>query len=247
MSTKSKTTFGYDNVFGDYLEASDDVSSEYQNWILSFFKPKLQGRILEVGSGTGNVSKSLIEMIEKPKENYFLLEPSDELISKTKKTNEKFLKLPPENINHGTIEILPKTKKYNCILYINVLEHIEDDIEELKRVYSKLENGGAVCIFVPALEQLYSKRDWRVGHYRRYHKGELERKLKIAGFNIEKLTYFDFVGAFLWYIKFVFLKSDKINKSQVGFFNKIIVPISKLLQFDFLPFGKNLVAIAKKS
>ena len=64
-------------------------------------------------------------------------------------------------------------KYFDSILYINVLEHIEDDRAELLSAYRALPVGGFLLLFVPALPQLYSKFDRSVGHFRRYYKKEL--------------------------------------------------------------------------
>jgi SAM-dependent methyltransferase len=59
-------------------------------------------------------------------------------------------------------------ERFDAILYLNVLEHIDDDAEELRLAAAALRPGGAVLVFGPAMERLYSELDYRAGHYRRY-------------------------------------------------------------------------------
>src|SRR5690606_34337499 len=102
------------------------------------------------------------------------------------------------------LKSIPKTDTF---FYVNVLEHIENDLEELKWMYSNIETGGHVCLFSPALPFLFGSHDERVGHFRRYTKNELVEKAQKAGFSIKKAIYFDFPGVPLWWINFVLLKS----------------------------------------
>jgi SAM-dependent methyltransferase len=70
----------------------------------------------------------------------------------------------------------------------DVLEHIEDDLGVLKRVYFHLQPGGRLYLTVPALQGLWSSEDEHAGHYRRYAAGELRALLEAAGFTVEFST-----------------------------------------------------------
>lgn len=74
---------------------------------------------------------------------------------------------------------------------MNVLEHIENDVEELKWINANLETGGHICLFSPALPTLFGSHDKLVGHYRRYTKNEINAKVEKAGFITRKAIYFD--------------------------------------------------------
>jgi SAM-dependent methyltransferase len=75
---------------------------------------------------------------------------------------------------------------FDSVLCSEVLEHVEDDrraISELKRV---LKAGGTLVITVPFQKKYWGEDDDYVGHVRRYEPGELEEKLKEAGFGVIK-------------------------------------------------------------
>ena len=65
------------------------------------------------------------------------------------------------------IALLNFGKKFDTIMYLHVLEHISDDIHELKSAMDKLNNNGYLVIMVPAHQNIYSNLDKAVGHYRR--------------------------------------------------------------------------------
>lgn len=74
--------------------------------------------------------------------------------------------------------------------FFDVLEHIAEDREFLKRIFTLLAPGGRVYCTVPAYAALWSLEDREAGHFRRYHAGGLKTLLKSEGFDIEYLTYF---------------------------------------------------------
>jgi ubiquinone/menaquinone biosynthesis C-methylase UbiE len=80
------------------------------------------------------------------------------------------------------------------VFTLNVLEHIEDDGEALKQLYRVLRPGGQLYVFVPAFQVLYSEFDRRIGHYRRYRKGELVRAVTKADFQGISARYCDSLG-----------------------------------------------------
>jgi SAM-dependent methyltransferase len=132
----------------------------------------------------------------------------------------------------------------------NVLEHIEFDEEILRILLTKLKPGGVIAIYVPAFPILFSNLDRNVGHFRRYTKVELVRKLSSAGFKEINCFFSDSLGFFatlsLKLLGFKF-KSGGEATLLMKIYDRLILPVSKV--FDLLGcryfFGKNLVASAK--
>jgi SAM-dependent methyltransferase len=116
------------------------------------------------------------------------------------------------------------------IYSLNVLEHIEDDMDTLSSLKKKLKLGGHILIYVPALQCLYSSMDKKVGHYRRYSRKELEKKCMQAGFTVKSSRYVDFVGVFASLI-YKFLDNGKgdIDIRKLHFYDRYVFPISRLL------------------
>ena len=108
-----------------------------------------------------------------------------------------------QNIFTGVADEIKAEQPPDTIIYINVLEHIEDDLTELETVHKTLMPGGRVCIFVPALPILYSEFDKNIGHFRRYRKNDLIEKCEKAGFEIILSRNFDFLE-FPWVINIGF-------------------------------------------
>lgn len=139
--------------------------------------------------------------------------------------------------------------KFDVIYTSNVLEHIEDDQDILNQLNSKLVDGGSLIIYVPAFQVLYSNLDRMVGHYRRYEKSDLIRKLKKAGFATNKSQYSDSIGFLAWlYIKLKGAPEGQSESQSMKIYDRYIFPLSKIMDaigFKYF-FGKNLLLYATK-
>lgn len=223
------------------LEAMSSAP-RYHTWVLSTFKDFLGKHVAEVGAGSGNFSSLLLK---EPIEELVAIEPSNNIypLLQEKITSDK------RATTHNTF--FPEVSNlypnhFDSIVYVDVMEHIKDDTEELSHIYSALKEGGHVCIFVPALQWLYSDHDASIGHYRRYHKKPLENLVEKTGFKIIKVEYFDVIGILSWFVMFKLLKR-KPAPGNVGVYDKLVVPISRSLESIMSPpIGKNLIIVGKK-
>jgi len=82
------------------------------------------------------------------------------------------------------------SEEYDAYCAFDVLEHIEDDKLALDNMYNGLKPGGLLFLTVPACGMLWSYADEHAGHKRRYSSRELESKIQSAGFEIIRLSYF---------------------------------------------------------
>lgn len=224
-----------------YLEDMG-MGKRYTQWILSGFKFWLKGDVCEVGAGTGNISRHLLALGIK---RLVFLEPDKRLFE----TLGRGIKGTPSIcLSNSTLDEYSTINKeqFDTFLYINVLEHIEKDEDELQLMHSLLRRGGAALIFVPALQGLFSRYDKEVGHWRRYSKKELRYKIERVGFELEEIRYFDFFGIFIWFVACrVF--GFRPSAGNVGLYDRILVPVSSRLERFCRPLiGKNLLAVAVK-
>ena len=131
---------------------------------------------------------------------------------------------------------------------LNVLEHIKDDQEAIVELYRCLKPGGRLLVYVPAFQVLYSQMDTHVGHFRRYRRKPLKRLLQDTGFDVSAAYYVDSLGylATLAY-KLVGDRSGSVGPGSVAFYDSIIFPLSRIIDFLSIgSFGKNLTIVATK-
>lgn len=241
-SFSGEETFQY---LGEDLE-SLQFAHNYVDWILSEFDSFIGRNVLEVGAGIGTIAGAILE--RKALEALTLIEPDVRNLDTLNSITENW-KIRPTifpSFLKQFVEDYPE-KKFDTIVYVNVLEHIENDVEELELAYKTLERGGFLLTFSPAMPQLYSNFDYSLGHYRRYRKQEFDTELERIGFDIQKSTYFDSLGFFGWFIVFKLLKKKGLDSKMVSFYDKLTIPFLRKLESVFsMPFGKNILTIAKR-
>lgn len=231
------------NYEGRDLEAMS-FAHNYHQWIFESISGYLNRNIVEVGAGSGSFSLILSQYSYN---KLFALEPSDQmfpLLNKSLKDKNNAVCL--NSFLSDSVHKL-KNSKIDTFLYINVLEHIKDDQGELRLVNKVLSNKGRVIIFVPAQPYLYSKFDEKIGHFRRYKKADLVKKLELANFKIIHSSYFDILGILPWLIGFRLFKSTSMHPASIKAYDNLVVPVEKRLEKIISPpTGKNLLIIAEK-
>lgn len=232
---------------GRELEAMS-FAVKYHRWILEVFGPYLGSRLVEVGAGAGSFSEMLLE---RQPESLTLVEPSAEMSRLLGERIEHLRGSARVSIHNSVFrnvaESIRNDERPDSILYVNVLEHIDDDEGELAAISQTLEHGGRASIFVPALRQLYGSFDSEVGHVRRYKKAELEEKCERAGLRVILSRYFDVLGIVPWWLKYCVLRSNKMEPGAVHFYDKYCVPLTKAAEGLLRPpVGKNILLVAEK-
>tara|TARA_R110002072_G_scaffold27564_3_gene89653 strand:- start:3952 stop:4689 length:738 start_codon:yes stop_codon:yes gene_type:complete len=241
-SEASKNITPLDFFPGEMLEDLGHVPN-YHDWIFEQFAPMLHGRVAEIGAGLGTIAERLRPCVDR----LDLIEPSSGLAGRLR---QKFDGDADCAVIEKSIEAWLKTADpgaLDCIVMVNVLEHIEDDQAAVKGLYDALKPGGRLLIFVPALPFLYSKIDRVFGHFRRYTRKSLGTCVGEAGFKIEKLRYFDIVGVLPWWLLNKVLRKTSFSQPMLTVYDRVVVPPTKLAESIVAPpLGKNLVLIAVK-
>ena len=219
---------------------SMSFASNYHKWIIDELAPYLGQNVVEVGAGVGDLTSILLQTDIK---QLYAFEPASNLFPMLCKKMADQPRVSAVN-EYFKPELVPG--EIDSAIYINVLEHIEDDSIELSMTYRALRSGGYLLLFVPALQWLYSGADLSFGHFRRYYKTDLVKLVKKAGFSIEKAYYMDLAGILPWYINFVLLKNS-FNSSSVSLYDKFVVPPMRVMETLIKPpIGKNILIVARK-
>lgn len=224
----------------DFEFAALNEAKNYREALLREFSTALEGQVVEVGAGIGQITEMLLQ--NRAIKKLVSIEPDAKFCQRLRATH------PQHNLIQGTIENLADKGQWNAILNVNVLEHIKEDERELAIYRQTLApTGGILCLFVPARPEIYAPIDRDFGHFRRYTKPELQQKLERAGFNIIRLRYYNFVGYFAWWLRFCAFKKRGFDLWSVRFFDRIIFPPMHALETRGWapPFGQSLLAMAQ--
>lgn len=243
--SKSQKQFSNNSQFEYELKDLDamSVAINYNNWILDKIGKYIGKDTIECGAGSGSFAKSILTRYQT---NFIALEPSKNVYSYLKDNLSKFPNV--KTLPNFFKEIADNfSDDIDGVIYNNVLEHIENDQEEIDLVYKTLKKDGHIITFSPAMPVLYSNYDNSIGHFRRYTLKEMVIKVKNSGFEIVDAYYFDFVGSFLWYLKYKILKSSGLGSSSLSMYDSLVIPILRKIEpSKVLPFGKNIVVVGKK-
>ena len=147
----------------------------------------------------------------------------------------------------GTLETLKNAPSFDTIVYIDVLEHIEDDRGELARAAELLVPGGHVIVLSPAHNWLYTPFDKVIGHYRRYSRPAL-RALAPGALKLVRMDYLDSVGLLASLANRLILHQSMPTHRQIAVWDKGMVRLSRLLDpvlGDNV--GKSVLGIWKRS
>jgi SAM-dependent methyltransferase len=227
---------------GRDLEVLADMRN-YYDWIMETFAPHVGGNVLEYGSGIGTISTRLLPFAER----LTLVEHSVNLVAAL---NNRFADSPQVEVIGASLEEHVETvgaNTFNTVVMVNVLEHVEDDGNVLVQLFNILKPGGRLLVFVPALQGLMSKLDLIHGHFRRYDRKDLMKKIAGAGGEVHLCRYFDVIGVVPWLILNKLLRSTGFNPALIQINDRLVVPMSRVLERVVSPpFGKNLIMVAEK-
>jgi SAM-dependent methyltransferase len=216
-------------------------AERYNRWMLQQLAPWLGQRVLEVGSGIGNFTRYLV---------------GRDLIVATD-LNPRYLRILGNTFErHTRVEVIPldltdfdpaplAARNLDTILCLNVLEHVENDREALRRLHASLTPGGCLLLLVPAHQRLYGTIDRAIDHHRRYERPGLAAKLEEAGFHVESMQFFNRIGVLGWYLNSVILRRTQVPGFQLHLQN-LLVPLLRAEAALPLPFGLSLVAVARR-
>ena len=215
-----------------------DKASLWIKYVVFKIKRFLKNDILEVGAGFGSFTRSYMK-------NFHSVTLTDADDNSFNLLKQNFLN--DQNVNIIKSSVKDIEKKFNTILYFNVLEHIEEDKLEIKNALEKLNNKGYLIILVPAHQKIYSKLDKAVGHYKRYDI-DFFKNNKYENSKIVKLYFLDIFGYLLYYANKIFFKEETYPSNwKIFIWDKIFTPLT--IVFDYLTrykFGKNILCIYQK-
>ncbi len=223
------------------LLRGESLLARYNAWIVDLFMRQLPApgvdpawRVLDFGAGIGTLSQIFRARTGLRPEGVELDPAQRRLLAER------------GFVTHASLT--DAGEGYDLIFTSNVLEHIEDDVGALAQLQQRLRPGGLLLVYVPAFRSIWTTLDDRVGHYRRYTRGELEHKLAEASLQVTRSRYCDSVGFGLaWAFRFIGSESGEPSDRALRFFDRWLLPLSRALDtVAARHFGKNVLAVAVK-
>jgi 2-polyprenyl-3-methyl-5-hydroxy-6-metoxy-1,4-benzoquinol methylase len=218
------------------------AANNWKSYWAQQIEPFLRGDVLEVGAGIGS---NTVLLNHSGEGRWMCLEPDPDLFIRLVKILEN---APNERLYQsvcGTLDSL-KTQQFDTIIYIDVLEHIDLDGDELNRATSHLRPEGHLIVLSPAHQCLFTPFDAAIGHFRRYNRSML-RRIAPSGLRLVWLRYIDSIGLTASMANRLLLRQSMPTKAQIRFWDQWIVPISRVLDPYFrFNIGKSIIAVWRK-
>jgi SAM-dependent methyltransferase len=212
-------------------------ATNWKAYWASRISPFIKGDVLEVGAGLG-ANTAMLSSLSRGR--YVCLEPDRELIQQLQ---QNFTFGSPLDAFNGGVASLSQEERFDTAIYIDVLEHIEDDAAELASVAKHIRPGGHIIVLGPACQALYSPFDEALGHYRRYNRSTLLR-CSPPGSSVARIEYLDSLGGVLSLANRLILRQSYPTLSQVLFWDGLIVPVSRRIdRLTGFHIGKSILGI----
>ncbi|MEE2710374.1 MAG: class I SAM-dependent methyltransferase [Gemmatimonadota bacterium] len=191
--------------------------------------------VLDAGCGSGvftfemakRLSKSMITGVDIEQE---LLDRNTEIARKIRLDNCRF--------EHLDLTNMDEKDRFDLILSVDNLEHIEDDDNVLRRFYQSLTTDGELIIHVPGYERRWYFFGWAVnfhveGHCRPgYTLEQLQVKLHNAGFKVREIRYtYGWLETITNNISYWITRAEMENKMLYA----LVFPLLNFLSY----FGRN--------
>lgn len=241
--------FEYKEIDREGLETLDVIASadKFNEWMFDTIKPHCKGTILEIGSGTGNISRFFLRdgfavMLSDIRKQYC------RILGETFNGNTNLLGvqlidlvLPDFDVKHKDL-----IGNFDTVVALNVVEHIEDDLLAIANAKKLLSKKGTLIVLVPAYQWLYNRLDKELYHFCRYTKGTLGKLFLKNDLAIKTQLYFNALGMAGWIVSGKMLRKKIIPRTQMSFYNKI-VPVARLLDVTlFRQMGLSVIVVGEK-
>ncbi len=221
-----------ENIY-ESLETLKDAD-EYYEWLFSKVQPFVRGKVLEIGSGIGNFAK----WARSHGTEYHVSDADPALVNRL---SADF----PHAFQWDLYQPFPRTDLYDTIIILNVIEHLEDDLDAVRKIHERLVPGGHLIVMVPAMQFLFGSLDRAFGHFRRYTKSTMGGIIEKASFKILKSEYVNVIGMLGWFLYGRILKTDRLPQKLCSHFN-LVIPLLKLERPVASFTGLSLILVAKK-
>jgi glycosyltransferase involved in cell wall biosynthesis len=218
----SDRIFTEDETGGEILERLNRAP-RFTRWMADVLRPFVGQRVLEIGAGTGNMSVHLM-----PRESYWATDVNPHYLDYllTLRGTRPYMRVARTNAMEG--ESYPKGQSFDTVVALNVIEHVEDDLQALRNIWDALEDGGHAIILVPYGPGIYGTLDEVLGHFRRYTKEQLVDVAQRAGFRVEQVLKFNRPGVPAWWLNGRILHRKTFGLAQIRMLN-VLTPLFRMV------------------
>ena len=204
---------------GPEILAAFAGAPRFNRWMADTVRPYLGRHVMEIGAGIGNLTRLLVPR----RLSYTATDIDDEHLARLE---GRFQHRPNLRVRRCDLarpeDFAPFADSMDSVVCLNVLEHVEDDMQGLRNIHSVLKTGGRAIVLVPHGQEIYGAMDAALGHFRRYSHQELRHKMEKSGFRVERILEFNRISRPAWYVSGRLLKRDTITPLGLRLFDRSV-------------------------
>lgn len=245
-----ESNFIYKDIDQEGLDTLSVISiaDNFNKWMFETIKPFCKGKIIEIGSGVGNISTFFLEnnieiMLTDIRDNYCDILRAN-LSNKPTLLGVQNIDLVDENFDTKYAQFI---NQFDTVFALNVIEHIENDLLAITNCKKLLKQDGNLIILVPAYQALYNQFDEELFHFKRYYKKEMIQLFNKNNLTVYKSFYFNALGIAGWFVSGKLAKKKTIPSFQMSFYNKIIFLAKFIDKIVFNSIGLSTIIVGKKN
>lgn len=215
----------------------------FNQWIYSLIQPFLGRRVVEIGCGVG----SFTELLSERGGQVIATDIEPRYVERVRR---QFQGVPEVKVaEYDLAKPLPGTLQAgwaDAVVCMNVLEHLEDDLEALRHIVELLAPGGRSILLVPAFQWLYGSIDESYRHFRRYNRGPLESLSRQAGLVVEKTFYVNLAGIPGWFVAGRLLRRRILPGRGLQLYHRLVPFFRWVERVSGPPVGLSLISVGVK-
>jgi glycosyltransferase involved in cell wall biosynthesis len=219
------------------------AAPRFNRWMADTIRPFVGDRVLEIGSGIGNLTRALV----KGRTRYAATDVNLEHLTRLASRFPHRLNLESHFCDLTRPGDFSRfAGSMDTVICLNVLEHIEDDHRGLANIFSALDHGGRAIVLVPEGQSVFGTIDVALGHFRRYSEEELKSKMEAVGFEVERIIRFNRISRPAWYVSGRIIKRTSLDCNQMRVYDRLVWLWRRIDKY--LPWRPtSIIAIARRA
>lgn len=210
--------------YGSQILARLSRAPRFNLWMADAIRPFCGDRVLEIGSGVGNLSRALL-----PRTHYVASDINPLYLQTLTNLSAERPYLRASYCDVSDLASFPNLEQgFDTVICLNVLEHVDDARQSLLNIKSVLAPNGRAIVLVPQGPGNFGTLDEVLGHRRRYTRDTLTDLGAQCGMKVRAMLEFNRTGTIAWWLNGRLLRRKRFGLAQIWMLN-LITPLMRAL------------------
>ncbi|BDG09655.1 glycosyltransferase [Anaeromyxobacter paludicola] len=229
------------DAYGSQILGRLSRAPRFNAWMADVVRPYCGERVLEIGSGTGNMTRHLI-----PRRRYVASDINPLYLESLRALTADKPYLTTQFTDVTDPASYPRLPEgFDTVVCLNVVEHVDDDAGALRNIREVLSPGGRAVVLVPQGPWNMGTLDAVLGHKRRYTEESLAALAAGSGFRVREIVKFNRIGTLAWWLNGKVLRRRTFGLGQILMLNALTPLFRKLEPVLPVP-ALSLVAVLER-